>query len=124
MQDHATHELDIEVAHAQGALAGFTANGEGFDEQVVEGGAVVELLFELGGFGFELFVGELLDGGFEVVDGGDAGSHSTDGAVVRGAEELLQGPAEHAGFLVLMKRSEGQGGVTATGIRRPGRRKS
>ena len=38
MQDNAADRLHIEVAHAGEAAAGFADHGEGFDEQVVEGG--------------------------------------------------------------------------------------
>ena len=84
VEDHAADQLDVEVAHLDGALAGFADDGEGFGEDVVEGGffggdarssASVDAfdgggdaLAEFGGLGAELLVGERLDGGLEVVD--------------------------------------------------------
>ena len=38
VEDHAADELHIEVAHADGALAGLADDGEGLGEDVVEGG--------------------------------------------------------------------------------------
>ncbi len=92
VEDHAADELDVEVAHADGAAAGFADDGEGFGEDGVEGGLFggvdgvevvlgaiggVELLggdgvgyalAEFGGLGAELVVGERLHGGLEGVD--------------------------------------------------------
>ena len=45
------------------AAAGFADHGEGFDQQVVEGRALGQLLFELDGFGGQVDIGELLHGG-------------------------------------------------------------
>ena len=63
MQDDAADQLHVEVAHVEDAAAGFADDGEGFDEQVVERGAVGELLLEFDGLGGQFGVGELLDGG-------------------------------------------------------------
>ena len=58
VEDDATDELNVEVAHADGALAGFADDGEGFGEDVVEG---------------DLFGGDALVGILYVGDGvGDA----------------------------------------------------
>ena len=38
VEDHAADELDVEVAHADGALAGLADDGEGLGEDGVEGG--------------------------------------------------------------------------------------
>ena len=89
-----------------GALAGFADDGEGFGEDVVEGGlfggdALVlfrgvfdaferggDALAELGGLGAELLVGERLDGGLEVVDLLDERHEALDGAFVAGAKDF------------------------------------
>jgi len=63
VQDHATHELDIEVPHAQDPTACLAADGKGLHEQRVDGGAVLRALTKLGGLGNELGVGELLKAG-------------------------------------------------------------
>ena len=60
VQDHAADQLHIEVAHVEDAAAGFADDGEGFDQEVVERGAVGELFFEFDGFGGQIDVGELL----------------------------------------------------------------
>jgi len=38
VEDDAADHLNVEVAHLDGALAGFTDDGEGFGQDVVEGG--------------------------------------------------------------------------------------
>ncbi len=103
VEDHAADHLDVEVAHADDAAAGFADYGEGFGEDVVErgffgvdAGFVVGDAFEsggdagaeFGGLGGELLVGELLDGLFEGVDLGEHGEHALDGAIVGGAEDF------------------------------------
>ena len=50
MERDAADELDVEVAHVEHAAAGFAANGEGFNQHVVEGVAVGDALLEFGGF--------------------------------------------------------------------------
>ena len=47
MQDHAADELDVEVALAKRALCRFTDGRERGNEQIIERGAVVQLLTEL-----------------------------------------------------------------------------
>lgn len=37
MKDHATDELNVEVTHSDGALAGLANNGEGLGQDGVEG---------------------------------------------------------------------------------------
>ena len=71
VQDHAADELHVEVAHLDGAPAGLADDGEGFGQDLVEGGALGGLDFvgvgdafklggdagaELDGFGAQLFV--------------------------------------------------------------------
>ncbi len=46
MKHDAAHQLDVEVAHVEDAPAGLAADGERFDEQVVERGALFDALFE------------------------------------------------------------------------------
>ena len=75
MQDHAADQLDVEMAHVEDAAAGLAADGEGFDQQVVERFAVGDALLEFDGFGGQFGVGELLDLGLEIVDGRDDRTH-------------------------------------------------
>ncbi len=103
MKDDAADELDVEVAHLDGALAGFADDGEGFGEDVVEGGlfggdALVgifnafdgggDALAEFDGPGAEGLVGEGLHGGLEGVNLRDDGHEPLDGAFVAGAKDL------------------------------------
>ena len=44
VQDHAADQLHVEVAHVEDAAAGFADDGEGFDQEVVEGRALGDLL--------------------------------------------------------------------------------
>ena len=56
VQDHAAHELDVEMALAERALGRLAHRGEGLDQQVVEGLALGQALAELGGLGAQLLV--------------------------------------------------------------------
>src|ERR1700678_3192959 len=113
MEDHAADHLDVEVAHADGASAGFANYGEGFGEDLVEddffggdafvGGSNVferggDAGAEFGGLGGEVGVGKLGEGLFEAVDLGEDGEHALDGTFVGGAEDFGEGGVEHGGF--------------------------
>ncbi len=76
VQDHAADQLDVEVAHAEGAARRLAGDREGLDQDVVEGGARRQLLLELRRLGAQLGVGQGLDAGLERVDGGDLGGRS------------------------------------------------
>src|SRR4029079_2468622 len=65
VEDHASHELHVEVPHVEHALSGFAHHGECFDEQIVQGGAVSDTLAKLDRFFPELLVCQLLDGRLE-----------------------------------------------------------
>ena len=95
MQDGSADELDIEVPHVQDAAAGFAANGEGLDQQVVERLAVCDALLEFDGFLGEFGVGELLESGFEIVDGGDNWTEPLNFAFVPGPEDFRKSGVEH-----------------------------
>ena len=95
MQNDAADELDVEVPHVEDAAAGLAADGEGFDQQVVERLAVGDALLEFDGFLGEFGVGELLEPGFEIVDGGDDWTHPLDFAFVPGPEDFRKGGVEH-----------------------------
>ena len=60
VQDDAAHELDVEGPHAQGAPGALAGDGEGLDEEIVEGLVLGEALLELLGLLAELVVGESL----------------------------------------------------------------
>src|SRR5215475_1306394 len=95
MQDVAADQLHIEVPHVEDTFSGFTHHGESFDQQVVQRLAVREALFELGGSGLELFVGEGGNSGLQIVDGRDNGLDLLQFAVVLGAYKLLNDRVEH-----------------------------
>ena len=61
VQHHAADQLHVEMAHVEEAAAGLADHGEGFDEQVVEGGALGDSLFELDGLGGEVDIRQLAD---------------------------------------------------------------
>ncbi len=90
VEDNAADQLHVEMAHVQEAAAGFADHGESFNQQVVEGRALGQLFLELDGLGGEVDIGELLDGWFQVVDGGDEGLNGLDFARVFGAKNLGQ----------------------------------
>ena len=113
MEDHAADELDVEVTHAHGALAGFADYGEGLGEDGGEGGffggdafvfvfrgvgdvfeGVGDALAEFGGFVAQLFVGERLDGGLEVINLPHGGHEALYGAFVAGSKDFRYGFVE------------------------------
>ena len=100
VEDDAADELDVEVAHLRRAAGGLADDGEGLDEDVVEGGALGELLPEFGRLGPELGVGEGLDAGFEVADGGDERLDLFQGPLGRGTLEFAENPLIHLLFFI------------------------
>ena len=64
VQDGAADELDIVMALAEGAAGGFADDGEGFGQQVVGGGAIVQAAAELVGFGAQ---GGVVQGAYGVL---------------------------------------------------------
>ncbi len=94
VQDHAADHLDVEVAHAQHALAGLADHGEGLGQQAVQRLALGQASLELFGLGLQGLVGQ---GGVFRLQGVDLrhlGGHRLDLAFVGRAEELF-GEAEH-----------------------------
>jgi len=90
VEDDAADELDPVGLHAQDPPGGFPAGGESLGQEVVQGLAVLIPLFEFGGLGLELLVGE---GGvlplqsLNFVHDGVNGLHLTLGG---GAEDFFQ----------------------------------
>ena len=104
----AAHELDVEGNHipdlllpahfdfaADHAAAGVLHDGEGFTEEVVEGLAVGEALFELRSFRLKLLVGELLILHLQLVDPADQRKHFLEIALRFGAENGFQNLIQH-----------------------------
>ena len=90
VQDHAADELDVEMALAERALCRLAHGREGLDQDVVDILAGRELGPEAVGAGAQLLVGQALDLGLELVDGGDPRTVALDPPVVGGAENLLR----------------------------------
>ena len=65
------HHLDVVVTLTDDPVGGFAGDGERLDEQIVERGAVVELLSELGGLALQLLVRQTLHVVGQCVDVGD-----------------------------------------------------
>ena len=87
MQHDAAHQLHVEMALAEGALGRLAHGREGVDQQVVELGAVGELLLELRGAGAQLLVRQRLELRLELVDRGDDRPQALDVTVIGGAEQ-------------------------------------
>ena len=94
MQHHAADQLDVEVALAERALGRLAHGRERRHQQIVELGAVAQMLPERLGPRPQLVVAERLDLGFERVDRLDAGSELAHLALVGGTENLGSDRAE------------------------------
>ena len=90
VQGGAAHQLHVVVALAEHPPAGLADDGEGLDQQVVEGLAAVEPLAELAGLGLEGVVVEALHLGLEVADVGHQRLERPDLLALTGAEEAVK----------------------------------
>ncbi len=99
VQDHSADQLHIEMPHVQDAPARFAADGEGFDQQVIERFAIGDALLEFDGFLGEFGVGKLLDRRLEIVNGGDDWTDPLNFAFVPGPEDFRQYLVDHMGAL-------------------------
>jgi hypothetical protein len=90
VQHHAADQLDVEVAHAYGALGGLADARKGLGQKVVEVLALVEALAELLGLGAQGVVGERGDLVLEGVDLVDALMQPLEGATLARAQDLLE----------------------------------
>ena len=100
VEDGAADELDVEVAHPRRPPGGLADDGESLGEDVVQAGALGQLVLEFGGLSPELVVGQGLDAGFEAVDDADERRDPFEGAVVIGAEELAGNPLVHLSLFI------------------------
>ena len=71
MQHDAADQLHVEVPHVEEAASGFAHRGEGGNQQVVERGALRQLLAKCHGLPGELFVAQGLHLRFQLTDGRD-----------------------------------------------------
>ena len=95
VEDHAADELDVEMAHAEGALASLADHGEGLLEQIVQAGSGRQAIPELGGLGTECHVRKL---GHLRLQGGDLGDHLghlLHQPVVAATEDLFEQIRDH-----------------------------
>ena len=108
VEDDATHELDVEVAHPHRAPGRLPADGERLRQQIVQLGAVGQALLEFLGPGPEGGVGEGLEAGFEGADGLDRRRHPLDVALVLRAEDRLEECGKHVKIVHQRSASGGQ----------------
>jgi hypothetical protein len=65
VEDHAAHELHVEVPHIENTPPGFADDGECFDENVIDAGTIGDALAELDCLFPQLLVPQLLDSRLE-----------------------------------------------------------
>ena len=68
MQGHAADELNIEVTHTKYTHRSFSYHGKGLHQQIIQRGTIGQTLFELGSFGFKLFIAQRLHLRFQRID--------------------------------------------------------
>jgi len=59
VEDDAAHQLHPVGLHAQHTPRGLTAGGKGLGQDIVQRLTIAQALFEFGGLGFQLLIGEL-----------------------------------------------------------------
>ena len=104
VQHHAADQLDVEGPHAEHAAGCLADRGEGRNQQIVEIGAVGEILPELLGAGAQLRVGKRPQLVFQRVDRLDPRPRRLDAAIVGGTENLAGEAAETDHPMVLSIR--------------------
>ena len=95
MEDDAAHQLDVEMALAEGALGRLAHRGEGVDQEIVERLALRQPLLELLGAGAQRRVVERGQLRLERVDLVDQGAQALDVAIVRGTKQSPGEGADH-----------------------------
>ena len=95
VQDHAPHELHVEVAHGQPPPTRFPHQGEGLDEERLDLGAVLELAAELVRPRPKIGVRAGAEFGLQRVDARDARAETPDVAVVLRTEDLAEYELQH-----------------------------
>ncbi len=103
MQDHAADKLNIEMPLADRPLAGLPHGGECLHQDIVEGCAGGDLLFEILGARPQRVVGELLEVFLQSVDRSDARLIALDAPIVGGTEQFAGESADHAEVLNLCR---------------------
>ncbi len=95
MEDDTAHELDIKVAHVDGAFPHFPNDGKSFNQDIVQRCPLFEFFFELCRFGAELVIAEALNLRLKLADGRDIGLKPFQVSFVFRAEYFLGQPSEH-----------------------------
>jgi len=108
---HAANHLHVEMAQAKRPAGGLAHHGEGFGQQVGQGGALGQAGAELGGLGLQRRVGQCFHGGFQRVDLGHAALVRLQRALVGGTEDGAGDGSEHEtpfGSAMVPERSTGR----------------
>jgi len=95
VQHDAADELDVEMAHSQGAPGRFAGNGEGLGQERVELFAAGEPFPEMRGHGLKLIVAQGFHSVFKLVRPVDDGLNALELALVLRADELLDQVSDH-----------------------------
>ena len=103
VQGHAAHELDVEVAHLQRALASLAHRGEGFGQKLIERVALGQPSAQLIGLAAQLQVVQLFERRLQCVDLLHRPPVGLQQAVVSTAEQLGQELGQHAAELTEKK---------------------
>ncbi len=90
VKNHAANQLNIEVPHAEYALAGFPDHRERFRQQGVKGFPVGQPGLELDRLAAQLIVGKRADARFQRIDLTDDRGILLDQPIVAAAEYLLE----------------------------------
>ena len=94
VQHHAADQLHIEMPLTQGALGRLAHGGKGRNQQIVEAGAISQLLAEVLGTGSQLGIRQALQLGLQRIDGLDIGPVGLEPAIVRGSKDLGRNRAD------------------------------
>ena len=97
VQDHAADQLHVEMTLAERALGGFAHGGEGRHQNVVERGAVGDLLLEFVGARLQRVVGERFELLLQRVDLVDPRLIAADAPFIGGTKQLAGDGADHSG---------------------------
>ena len=88
VKHHTAQQLDVEVAHTEYTFTGFTNHGKGFRDQALQAFALFQASTELGGFAFQLVIGELFHLRFHGIDEANGFAHTAQGTIVTTTENF------------------------------------
>ncbi len=90
MQHHAADQLHIEMAHFQGAFAGFSDNGKGFGQQRIEGFTARQSALELFRLGAQLGITQRRGSRLLRIDPFNNLAHRAEYAVVAATKNVFE----------------------------------